>query len=117
MSTTKEDQADLRELVLNKEKELHYLYNLNLSKLEQQLNQKENEVGAWKSAIYCAEKLYPFFNSRISFYYNQERESRQRFLTLQEDFLYNLKLLEERDKEIERLEESVVRLGSQVNEK
>lgn len=70
----------LRDLKVNWNKKYSNYSNLRIESLENSLKQKNNELV----------------------------EEKQKFLQLKNDFKYNLKLLEERDAELEKFEQSII---------
>ncbi|TPX38309.1 hypothetical protein SmJEL517_g00132 [Synchytrium microbalum] len=83
------ESSGLRNLLSQKERELREVYDLNVSKLEQAVHEKDAEINQLKT----------------------------RFQSLQDDFLYNLNLLEERDKELERFETSEDQFKTDVHDR
>ena len=81
--------GQLRGLILQKEKELHDINEYRIHTLETLLQEKEREIG----------------------------ESKQRLGKLRDDFSYNLRLLEERDSELERYDASFTSLKSVIRDR
>ena len=109
------EPGSLTDLLARKEKELHNIYGT----LEQTLKDKEKEVcTALSSTVY----VVPMSNHLTTTLFLTHRliqcqELRARFKSLQDDFVYNLQLLEERDKELERYDVTTEELKNDVAER
>ncbi|ORX52498.1 hypothetical protein BCR36DRAFT_30256 [Piromyces finnis] len=77
------------DIVLEKEQELLFVYSSKIKKLEVELEEK---------------------NSKL-------KKMEEKFKMFQDDFLYNLKVLEERDKELENFEKTIINLRKENEQK
>ncbi|KAJ0410722.1 hypothetical protein ATCC90586_006825 [Pythium insidiosum] len=88
-AVTRVSPGDIRSLILEKEKELHDINEYRIRTLETLLREKESAAQAYK----------------------------QKFVKLQEDFKYNLKLLEGRDEELALYDTNFASLKSVVRDR
>ncbi|CAF0791557.1 unnamed protein product [Brachionus calyciflorus] len=83
------DNNALKEIAEQKEKEWRLIQEQRIDVLEKTLNQKTNEL----------------------------KEEKTKFNQLKEDFKFNLKLLEERDSELEKFEQTLTNVRKQLSDK
>jgi chromosome segregation ATPase len=91
-SSSNNNFSHVTEIIRAKERELHHFQDLRNAQLESIIAEKEKLM----------------------------LETRQKFELLKDDFQYNLKLIEARDKEIERLEQTIkvhVKRGDELEQK
>jgi hypothetical protein len=102
-------------LLAEKEIEIASLREKAISQLENQLNEKQDELGVFKSQVNIINKY--FLETRSFMIIFPIMVSCMQFEQLKSDFQYNLKLLEERDSELEKYDHDIAHLSAAIAER